>query len=170
MSASTIIFYILAVLVVTLGALTVLTHKIFRAAVFLLLTLIGIAGIYILMEMQFIAALQIVVYVGGIVVLIIFSIFLTSSGKEKVNPRNFYRVLSAVVLAGSGLVFSIFVVFNHIYTPAGIAPIDPSVRNIGLQLLSYKDFGYVFPFEVVSILLLAALIGSIVIAMKSKKQ
>ena len=63
------------------------TKRIFSAAIFLLLTLIGIAGIYILMEMQFIAALQIVVYVGGIVVLIIFSIFLTSSGKEKVNPH-----------------------------------------------------------------------------------
>ena len=170
MSASAIIFYSLAALVLTFGALTVFTHKIFRAAVFLLLTLIGVAGIYMIMEMQFIAALQIVVYVGGIVVLIIFSIFLTSSGQDKTNPRTFWRILSAVVLAGSGLVFSIFVVSTHIYTPAGIAPIEPSVRNIGLQLLSYKDFGYVFPFEVVSVLLLAALIGSIVIAMKSKKQ
>jgi len=170
MSPSTIIFYILAALVVTFGALTVFTHKIFRAAIFLLLTLIGVAGIYILMEMQFIAALQIIVYVGGIVVLIIFSIFLTSSGSEKVNPRTTLRILSAAILSGAGLIFSIWVVSNHIYVPAGIAPIEPSVRNIGLQLLSYKDFGYVFPFEVVSILLLAALIGSIVIAMKSKKQ
>lgn len=170
MSASTIIFYVLAALVVTFGALTVFTQRIFRAAIFLLLTLIGIAGIYILMEMQFIAALQVVVYVGGIVVLIIFSIFLTSSGKEKVNPRKFVRVLTAALLSLSGLIFSIWIIATHVYTPAGITPIDPSVRNIGLQLLSYKDFGYVFPFEVVSILLLAALIGSIVIAMKSKKQ
>ena len=170
MSASTIIFYILSALIVTFGALTVFTSKIFRAAIFLLLTLIGIAAVYILMEMQFVAALQIVVYVGGIVVLIIFSIFLTSSGKEKVNPHRFNRILTATVLSLSGLLFSIWVVFNHVYTPAGITPIDPSVRNIGLQLLSYNDFGYVFPFEVVSILLLAALIGSIVIAMKSKKQ
>jgi len=170
MSASTIIFYILSALIVTFGALTVFTPKIFRAAIFLLLTLIGIAGIYILMEMQFVAALQIVVYVGGIVVLIIFSIFLTSSGKEKVNSHRFKRILTAAILSLSGLLFSVWVVFTHVYTPAGITPIDPSVRNIGLQLLSYNDYGYVFPFEVVSILLLAALIGSIVIAMKSKKQ
>ena len=98
MSASAIIFYSLAALVVTFGALTVFTHKIFRAAVFLLLTLIGVAGIYMIMEMQFIAALQIVVYVGGIVVLIIFSIFLTSSGQEKANPRTFLRLPGVVQL------------------------------------------------------------------------
>jgi len=170
MSASTIIFYILSALIVTFGALTVFTKRIFRAAIFLLLTLIGIAGIYILMEMQFIAALQIVVYVGGIVVLIIFSIFLTSSGKEKVNPHTAVRIFTSALLAACGMIFSIWIISTHTFTPAGITPIDPSVRNIGLQLLSYKDFGYVFPFEVVSILLLAALVGSIVIAMKSKKQ
>ena len=170
MSASTIIFYILSALIVTFGALTVFTQRIFRAAIFLLLTLIGIAGIYILMEMQFVAALQVVVYVGGIVVLIIFSIFLTSSGKEKVNPHKLIRTITAALLSLAGLVFSVWIVTSHIFTPAGIAAIDPSVRNIGLQLLSYNNFGYVFPFEVVSILLLAALVGSIVIAMKSKKQ
>ena len=146
------------------------TPKIFRAAIFLLLTLIGVAGIYIIMEMQFIAALQIVVYVGGIVVLIIFSIFLTSSGKDKAIPRTSLRIISAAALAAAGLIFSIWVVSSHVYTPAGLPAVEPSVRNIGLQLLSYNNFGYVFPFEVVSILLLAALIGSIVIAMKSKNQ
>jgi NADH-quinone oxidoreductase subunit J len=170
MNASTIIFYILSALIVTFGALTVFSKRIFRAAIFLLLTLIGIAGIYILMEMQFVAALQVVVYVGGIVVLIIFSIFLTSSGGERLNPRKFIRVLMSALLSAAGLLFSVWIIATHVYTPAGITPIDPSVRNIGLQLLSYKDFGYVFPFEVVSILLLAALIGSIVIAQKSKKQ
>ena len=170
MSASSIIFYILSALIVTFGALTVFTQKIFRAAIFLLLTLIGIAGIYILMEMQFVAALQVVVYVGGIVVLIIFSIFLTSSGKESVNPHKLIRLITAGLLSLSGLIFSVWIVINHDYIPAGIPAIDPSVRNIGLQLLSYTNFGYVFPFEVVSILLLAALVGSIVIAMKSKKQ
>jgi len=170
MSASTIIFYVLAALVVTFGALTVFTKRIFRVAIFLLLTLIGVAGVYILMDMQFIAALQVVVYVGGIVVLIIFSIFLTSSGKDKVNPRTSLRVFSAALLAALGLIFSIYVVNTHEYIPTTQAAIDPSVHNIGIQLLSYNSFGYVFPFEVVSILLLAALIGSIVIAQKSKNQ
>ena len=76
MSASTIIFYILATLVVVFGALTVFSSKIFRAAISLLLSLTFIAGIYFLWNVDFIGALQIIIYVGGIVVLIIFSIFL----------------------------------------------------------------------------------------------
>ena len=168
MSASSIIFYILGALVLTFGILTVFTTKIFRAAVFLLLTLIGIAGIYILMEMDFIAALQIIIYVGGIVVLIIFSIFLTHKSGERLPTRLPRRILWAVIVPLTGFLFTTWVLYNYEFKPAGIAAIDPSVKNIGRQLLSYDKFGYVFPFEVISILLLAALIGSIVIAMKSK--
>ena len=168
MSASAIIFYILGTLILVFGVLTVFTRMIFRAAVFLLLSLIGVAGIYILMDMQFIAALQIVIYVGGIVVLIIFSIFLTHSAGEKLPAQKKSRIAISALLAFSGLLLTGTILFGQLFTPGGIAPIDHSVRNIGRQLLDYNKFGYAFPFEVVSILLLAALIGSIVIAIKSK--
>ena len=170
MSASAILFYIVSALILTFGILTVFTRKIFRAAVYLLLSLIGIAGIYILMDMQFVAALQIVIYVGGIVVLIIFSIFLTHQAGERLPSRLPKHLLWAIFLAVTGLFLTIWTVYNHNYSPAGIAPINHSVENIGRQLLSYDKFGYVFPFEVVSVLLLAALIGSIVIAMKKKQE
>jgi NADH-quinone oxidoreductase subunit J len=170
MSASTIIFYILASAVLTLGVLTVFTRKIFRAAVFLLLSLIGIAGIYILMEMDFIAALQIVIYVGGIVVLIIFSIFLTHKSGERLPSRLPKHLLWAMVIPIAGLALTLWVILNHAFSSTTESPIAMSVENIGRQLLSYDKFGYVFPFEIVSILLLAALVGSIVIAMKSKNQ
>ena len=170
MSASAILFYILGALILTFGILTVFTRKIFRAAVYLLLSLIGIAGIYILMDMQFVAALQIVIYVGGIVVLIIFSIFLTHQAGERLPSRLPKHLLWAVSLASIGLGLTIWTLYNYSYTPAGIAPIEHSVKNIGRQLLSYDKFGYVFPFEVVSVLLLAAMIGSIVIAMKKKQE
>lgn len=170
MSASAIVFYILGALVVTFGALTVFTRKIFRAAVFLLLSLIGIAGVYILLDMQFVAALQIVIYVGGIVVLIIFSIFLTHQAGERLPSRLPKHLLWAIFLSATGLLLTIWTVFNFNFIPAGVAPIEHSVKNIGRQLLDYNKFGYVFPFEVVSVLLLAALIGSIVIAMKKKQQ
>jgi len=88
MNASALIFYLLAALILVFGVLTVVTRMIFRAAVYLLLSLIGVAGIYILMDMQFIAALQIVIYVGGIVVLIIFSIFLTHQAGEKLPAQS----------------------------------------------------------------------------------
>lgn len=170
MSASAIIFYILGALVLTFGVLTVFTRRIFRAAVYLLLSLIGIAGIYILMEMDFVAALQIIIYVGGIVVLIIFSIFLTHQSGERLPSRLPKHLLWAVFLAVAGLLLTTHVLFHYTFVPSKVAAVPHTVKNIGNQLLNYKEFGYVFPFEVVSILLLAALVGSIVIAIKSKKQ
>ncbi len=168
MSAKAIIFYILAATVLTCGAFTIFTRRIFRSAVFLLLSLIGIAGIYFLMEMDFIAAIQIIVYVGGIVVLIIFSIFLTHNSGEKLPSGTPKRLWAAIILTVGGVALTINVLSHHVFQTAIHPATDNSVRAIGRQLLDYSQHGYVFPFEVVSILLLAALIGSIVIAMKEK--
>ena len=77
MSASAVVFYILSLFILASGLLAVTSRKIFRSAIWLLFSLTGIAGLYFWLQMEFIAAVQIVVYVGGIVVLIIFSIFLT---------------------------------------------------------------------------------------------
>src|ERR1035437_8497534 len=127
MSISSVIFYLISAMILVCGFLAVTSGKIFRAAIYLLFSLIGIAGLFFFLENDFIAAVQIVVYVGGIVVLIIFSIFLTSSGKEKVNPHRFKRILTAAILSLSGLLFSIWVVFTHVYIPAGITPDRKSV-------------------------------------------
>src|ERR1035437_10357521 len=124
MSVEAIIFYILAALIITFGVLTVFTRKIFRAAVYLLLSLIGIAGLYILMDMQFVAALQIVIYVGGIVVLIIFSIFLTHQAGERLPSRLPKHLLWAILIATTGLSLTVWILFNFNYIPAGIAPIE----------------------------------------------
>lgn len=169
MNASTIIFYILAVAVLTFGALTVFSRKIFRAAVFLLLSLICIAGIYFMMEMDFIAALQIVIYVGGIVVLLIFSIFLTQQSGERLPKQPMTVIIPAAIMSLIGFAIVGTILVKQTFVKSTIPAIPHTVENIGRQLLSYTDFGYVFPFEIVSILLLAALVGSIVIAMKDKK-
>lgn len=169
MSASAVMFYILGGFILTFGVLTVFTRKIFRAAVYLLLALIGIAGIYIIMEMQFIAALQIVIYVGGIVVLIIFSIFLTHQAGERLPSRLPKHLLWSVLIAGVGLLLSTHILYYFNYAPSTEPAIAHTVKNIGTQLIDYRSYGYVLPFEVVSILLLAAMIGSIIIAMKTKK-
>src|ERR671932_316558 len=100
MNASAIIFYAIAAFILGTGLLAVTSRKIFRSAIWLLSTLVGIAGLYFWMQMEFIAAVQIVVYVGGIVVLIIFSIFLTQqTGKEMPKPvmrRTIFSVLAAL--------------------------------------------------------------------------
>src|SRR5450432_2766015 len=100
MSASAVIFYLIAAFILGAGLLAVTSRKIFRSAIWLLFSLVGIAALYFWMQVEFIAAVQIVVYVGGIVVLIIFSIFLTQqSGKEMPKPvtsRLLFAVLAVV--------------------------------------------------------------------------
>lgn len=170
MNGAIIIFYLLAALVLGSAILSVTTRQIFRAAVYLLFTLIGIAGIYFWLDYQFIAAVQIVVYVGGIVVLIIFSIFLTQQAGEKMLQQKLDRKIFAALTVFCGFALTMLQVFKHSFfiNDRPYAPI--TVADIGHQMLRTQNGGYALPFEVVSILLLAAMIGCIVIALKSKPE
>ncbi len=168
MNGSTIIFYLLSALTLTFGLLAVTTRQIFRAAIYLLFSLIGIAGFYFWMSYEFIAAVQIVVYVGGIVVLIIFSIFLTQQTGEQLPKQQLGRKLFAALAAFCGFALTIVQVMQHSFTGNKENPLAPTVENIGKKMLTINDSGYALPFEVVSILLLAALIGCIVIAIQNK--
>jgi NADH-quinone oxidoreductase subunit J len=168
MSASAIIFYLIAAFILGAGLLAVTSRKIFRSAIWLLFSLVGIAALYFWLQVEFIAAVQIIVYVGGIVVLIIFSIFLTQqSGKEMPKPpvkRTVFSLLAALF----GILFIYKLVDEYGFTENASRPMNASVNEIGTQLLSTTEHGYILPFEVVSMLLLAAMIGCIVIAMKNK--
>ena len=168
MTGSTIIFYMLAALTLMSGLLAVTSRQIFRAAIFLLFSLIGIAGLYFWMQYEFIAAVQIVVYVGGITVLIIFSIFLTQQAGELLPKEKMGSQLFAALAAFCGFALTMVQLYQHTFKQSTEQPIEPTVANIGNQMLSVEDNGFALPFEVVSILLLAALIGCIVIALRSK--
>lgn len=170
MSGSTIIFYLLAALTLGSALLAVTTRMIFRAAIYLLFTLIGIAGFYFWLQYEFIAAVQIVVYVGGIVVLIIFSIFLTQQAGDLLPKQKLGRQIFAALAAFCGMALVMLQLAQHEFVVTANAAIEPSVANIGYQMLGTDDNGYALPFEVVSILLLAALIGCIVIALKIKPE
>jgi NADH-quinone oxidoreductase subunit J len=168
MSASAVVFYILSFFILAAGLLAVTSRKIFRSAIWLLFSLTGIAGLYFWLQMEFIAAVQIVVYVGGIVVLIIFSIFLTQqSGKDLPAPVRSRAIFSTLAVC-AGFALTYLLVRQHGFRSVGNAGVDASVGNIGAQMLSTSEHGYVLPFEVISILLLAAMIGCIVIAIKTK--
>jgi len=120
------------------------------------------------MQLEFIAAVQIIVYVGGIVVLIIFSIFLTQkAGNEMARPLR-SRAFLAVVAVIVGFILSYGLIYQYHFQPASTELLNAGVADIGRQMLSTSDGGYALQFEVVSVLLLAAMIGCIVIAMKSK--
>ncbi len=164
MSGSTIIFYMLAAFTLVSGVFAVSTRQIFRAAIFLLFSLIGVAGLYFWMQYEFIAAVQIVVYVGGITVLIIFSIFLTQQAGEKMPKQKLSRQLFSVLAAFCGFALIMVQLVQHVFTGSSNEAVEPGVANIGKEMLSVTKGGYALPFEVVSMLLLAALIGCIVIA------
>jgi NADH-quinone oxidoreductase subunit J len=170
MSGSTIIFYLLATLILVSGAMSVISRQIFRAAIYLLFSLIGIAGLFFWMQYEFIAAVQIVVYVGGIVVLIIFSIFLKHSAGDLLPKQKIGRQIFSALAAFCGLALTMLQIYQHDFNKTKAPAIEPSMTNIGNQMLGVHDNGYALPFEVVSILLLAAMIGCIVIAMRTPRE
>jgi NADH-quinone oxidoreductase subunit J len=170
MSAPAIVFYILAAFILVMGLLAVTTGKIFRSAIWLLMSLTGIAGLYFWMQMNFIAAVQIIVYVGGIVVLILFSLFLTQRSGNTMPRPSTGRVIFSAIASIIGLALTYVLIRQYTFTPSSRPPVDSSVANIGTAMLSTKAGGYALPFEVVSILLLAAMIGCIVIAIKAKSE
>jgi len=166
LTASQIIFYILSAFILGTAFLSVTAKKIFRSAIWLLFSLIGIAGLYFWLQVEFIAAVQIIVYVGGIVVLIIFSIFLTQqSGKEMAKP-SVVRTIASVLAVVFGFTLTYLLIAQHGFQKTDKS-FDWTTSKIGTQMLGTEQQGFSLPFEVVSILLLAAMIGCIVIAIKA---
>ena len=166
MSASAIIFYIISAFILGAGILAMTTRKIFRSAIWLLFSLIGVAALYFWLQVEFIAAVQIVVYVGGIVVLIIFSIFLTQQSGNEMPRQPLKRIIASALAVLSGFSLTFLQIWKYNFQPT-TKNFDWTVSKIGSQMLNTNAGGYALPFEVVSMLLLAAMVGCIVIAMKA---
>lgn len=163
---SIIIYFIVALTIAVCSVLAVTTRKILRAATYLLFALFGTAAFYFMLDYEFLGAVQIAVYAGGIVVLFVFSILLTSHpGDNSPALVSRKRVL--------GLVGAIAVLFA-----AGWALLsrckdlvtkmpnmdNPDMQLIGSTLMGTDHGQYLLPFEAVSVLLLACIIGGVVVA------
>jgi NADH-quinone oxidoreductase subunit J len=170
MSGSTIIFYLLAAMTLVSGLLAVTSRQIFRSAIYLLFSLLGMAGLYFWLQYEFVAAVQIVVYAGGIAVLIIFSVFLTQQSGEKLPLPGQRRTFFAALASLAGFLLAIIQVWQHRFIGTDAETLSPGVPEIGRRMLSVDAGGFALPFEVVSVLLLAAMIGCIVIAMRSRPE
>ena len=157
MNAESIIFYILAFAILAFSVLTVTTKRIIRSAMFLFFTLLGTAGLYFLLGYTFLGSVQMMVYAGGIVVLFVFSILLTSANNEKLEQFKLGKLFAAAVTSLLGAVIVLFIIITHNTS---------SIATIGQNMLSFDKYGYVLPFEAVSILLLACIVGGLVIARK----
>ena len=161
-----IVFIVLALFIVVSAVLAVTTRRILRAATYLLFVLFGTAGIYFQLNYSFLGAVQLLVYAGGITVLYVFSILLTSSEgdqAEKLKKSKFFAGLIATVAA---MGICLFIMLKYQFLPSHFEHGELAMRTIGHALMSTGKDGYVLPFEVISILLLACIVGGLLIARK----
>jgi NADH-quinone oxidoreductase subunit J len=147
--------------------MTVITRRMVRSATWLLFTLFGTAGIYFLLGYTFLGSVQIMVYAGGIVVLYVFSILLTSGEGDRVEKLKRSKFLAGLGATAAGAVIVVFVTLKHKFlATTDLAPVETSFKELGRMMLSSDKYGYLLPFEAVSVLLLACIIGGIMIARK----
>jgi len=165
--AEQIIFYILAAVIAIFSILAVTSKHIIRSATYLLFVLIGTAGLYLLLSYHYLFAVQIAVYAGGIMVLFIFAILLTNKPGDKVETELPIRRVVAAITSVAGFAFCAHVIYYNIskvYTL--VSPEEIKMQDIGLTLMGTDKFQYLLPFEIISILLLACIVGSLMIARK----
>ena len=160
---SIIIFYCIAAVVLISSLLAVTLKNLFHSALFLALSLVGVAGIYLFLGAEFLAAIQVLIYVGAIVTLIIFVIMLTARISDKsIRQTNQQKFISFIVA------MSIFILLSSIILKKEIVHTfireNVKVSDIGRELITT----YGLPFEVISVVLLASLIGALYIARADK--
>ena len=163
----TVVFYFLAVFISVCSILTVTTRHMVRSATYLLFTLFGPAGIYFLLRYTFLGSVQIMVYAGGIVVLYVFSILLTSGEGDRTTKLKRSKLLAGLGATVGGAIIEVFITLKHKFLiTTDLVPLEINIKTIGHSMLSSDKFGYLLPFEAVSILLLACIVGGLVIARK----
>lgn len=172
MNTSAVIFYLLAGFMV-LGALaTVLVKNILHSALYLIATFLVTAVLYLTLQAEFIAIAQVLVYIGGVVIFVLFTVLLTSQLGETALISHGLRKYLAFLISGGFLVATLALLSKskEISSTTMYAKSDfASLEAIGERLLRADSQGFVLPFEIISLLLLVAMVGAIVIARRSKE-
>lgn len=175
MTIQQVVFIIISLLTILSAIVVVTDRNLFRAAVALMASFLGVAGLYIMLEAGFLAVAQLLVYIGAVSILIIFAIMMTRRLMQtEESPFNSQPVWG---LVGAVLVFALLAIVTLRTWPTTAFPapadvsglvLETSVKQLGALLVSPD--AYVIPFEVASVLLLAALIGAVAIARPEKEQ
>lgn len=158
-------FGALAVITVLAGALTVTLRNLFHSALALIVTLLGIAGLLMTLSAGFVAAMHIVIYVGAISTLFIFVVMLTVRYDDTQLRQSNRQVVPAIITCGLALALLIWTLIATQWTPATELGTS-GVHLIGTEMLT----AYLLPFEVVTLLLLIALVGAVTLAAKEKEE
>ncbi len=154
-----IAFWVLAVVGIAAALTVVLLRDVFRAALSLVLCFLTVAGLYITLSADFLAAVQVLIYVGGISILILLAVMLTRDVQQG-SPSNKLRIPAFVV----AIVFLGIVAFSLVNTPwqvSTVPPLAPTTAALATKLLGAG--GFVLPVEIAGLLLLAAILGAIVL-------
>lgn len=163
-------FCILAVVILGSAILCVLTKRIMRAATHLMFVLFGIAGMYFLLDYTFLGAAQIAVYAGGITMMFIFAIQLVSKDALQGLKERFKgsRIAGGALISVIGLATVLVVYLKNQFINAAteVADVELPMEQIGTALVGSEKYQYVLPFELISVFLLACIIGGIMIARK----
>ncbi|MBZ0296893.1 MAG: NADH-quinone oxidoreductase subunit J [Anaerolineae bacterium] len=166
-NVQTLAFFVLTVFILGGGLGVVTTRNLMHAALYLILSLFGVAGFFVLLSAPFLAAVQVLVYIGAIAILLIFAVMLTRSLTNIRNIVNEQWWLSALVGAGLFILLVAGVLLpvwgaNSAFASQQVSEVVASTTDLGVALVDGNQ--YVLPFEVASLLLTAAMIGAIVIA------
>lgn len=166
MDLYTIVFYLFAFITLTGAGIVVFSRNIVYSAFSLLFTFFGVAGLYVLLMADFLAVTQLLIYVGAILVLVLFGVMLTTNVIDVRLRTGTIHVLPAMALiaALAAVLFHVFWYTDWKLLPAPLAP-DQTAPAIGSMFLGT----YVLPFEVASVILLVALVGAAMIARRGRK-
>jgi NADH-quinone oxidoreductase subunit J len=171
MTAQQIIFLIVALYTLGSALMVVTTHNLVHAALWLVSTLFGVAVVYALLNANFIAVVQVVVYIGAIAILFIFAVMLTRKDMRDSGPqmnKNWWAGAIVAVLTFAGLAFLLSGWSGFSGTASALPSGFDSISLLGEALVSPD--AYVLPFEVASVLLLAALVGAVYVAFNPTKK
>lgn len=167
-----ILYVIVALSIIVFSFLAVKTRRILRAATYLLFALIATAVVYFQLGYEFLGAVQIAVYAGGIMVLFVFAILLTSKPADKAPAIASHRKFAGICASVIGTVVLLWALV-HMPVSADTNLLSmvmegttPDMREIGYAMVGTEKFQYLLPFEAVSILLLACIIGGVTVARK----
>ncbi|PKM46022.1 MAG: NADH-quinone oxidoreductase subunit J [Firmicutes bacterium HGW-Firmicutes-8] len=158
-------FWILAIFTLGSALLMVMNKNIFHSALFMVLTFIGVAAMYVMLQADFMAAVQILVYAGAIAIFLVFGIMLTQRGNMKQTNLFAKHTAVAGLVSLALVVINAFMVWNTNWLKSTAEPPQDTVGQIADLMLGK----FMVPFEVAAILLLVALLGAVIIAKGVKK-
>lgn len=159
MTGLDIAFWLLAIVGVVAALAVVAVRNVFHAALSLILCFLAVAGIFVTLSADFLAAVQVLIYVGAIAVLIIMGVMLTRE-VQRGSPSNKLRI-PAFIVAILFLGAVTFAVTRTQWHLAGVPPQEPTTAALGLRL--FGEGGFILPVEIAPVLLLVAILGAIVI-------